>query len=47
MNFSYIRKLIKISIGATEGLVQHTLQSIWVLGLIEKLFVFERFGKSE
>ena len=25
MNFSYIRKLIKISIGATEGLVQQQL----------------------
>jgi hypothetical protein len=26
---------------------QHTLQAIWVLGLIEIGFVFGRFGKSE
>ena len=28
MNFSYIRKLIKISIGATEGLVQQRFLAI-------------------
>jgi hypothetical protein len=30
----YIRKVLNHLLGATEGLVQHTLQAIWVLGLI-------------
>jgi hypothetical protein len=36
--FSYLRKIIKINNGATEGLVQQPLQRIWAIGLMGKWF---------
>jgi hypothetical protein len=36
--FSYLRKIIKINNGATEGLVQQLLQRIWATGLMGSWF---------
>nr|WP_315161356.1 hypothetical protein [uncultured Flavobacterium sp.] len=36
--FSYLRKIIKINNGATEGLVQQLLQRIWAIGLMGSWF---------
>ncbi|WP_233581790.1 hypothetical protein, partial [Flavobacterium macacae] len=33
----------KISVSATEGLVQHTLQKIWTLSEFKNGFVFGKF----
>ena len=38
IDFSYLRKIIKIHNRATEGLVQQPLQEIWALGLMEIWF---------
>jgi hypothetical protein len=43
--FSYLRKIIKINNGATEGLVQQLLQRIWATGLIESWsFIWDDFA---
>jgi hypothetical protein len=44
--FSYLRKIIKINNGATEGLVQQLLQRIWAIGSMGSWFCTWKFSDN-